>query len=189
MTKAEKKAARRRRSERIRKRAYRARQREQNDGSEPFKFVEPAPSVILPQSQPKPAALDVTAIIARVKAELAAPAALPERSAPPASPAADMPSTLPTVPRMDTFLFNTSQDKFRPSWYSDVDPQGAVIRLGFSPRAVRKSPPIATSGTVQIAHDPGIIFSEAAGHVDIAQREADEATEAERSKGDHTAWR
>jgi hypothetical protein len=178
MTKAEKKAARHRRASREWMRRYRARKAEETDKNEPFKFVEPAASVILPQSQPKPApALDVTAIIARVKAELAAPAA-------------DMPSTLPTVPRMDPFLFDPSTDRWRPSFWQEIDPNPAQIQIGFSPRYVRRNQPIASDGitAVRVAHDPGVTYSEDTGHIDIAAEQAQRDQEANRQTGDHRAW-
>jgi hypothetical protein len=184
MTKAEKKAARHRRASREWMRRHRARKAEATDGAEPFNFEEPAPAVIVPQAtresqvraafQHRPAAPTATAPAPTLHA-----ASLPEL----------MPEPTPRPTRPEPILFNTAQDKFRPSWWSVVDPHGADIQIGFSPRAVRRNPPIALAGTFNTAHDPGILFSEDTGHVDIAAEQVQRAQEADRQRGDHRSWK
>ena len=179
MTKAEKQVSRNRRLSRERMKRYRARQREQNDGNEPFDFDFPAPAVILPQATRE------SQVRAAFQHRPAAPAPAPTL------PAATLPELpdLPAPNRLDPVLFNTAQDKFRPSWWAVVDPHGADIQIGFSPRAVRRNPPVSLSGTFTAAHDPGIVYSAADGHVDIAAEQAQHAQEADRQRGDHRSWK
>jgi hypothetical protein len=180
MTKAEKQALRKRRLARERARRYRARKAAAPDGAEPFNFEEPAPAVIVPQATRES---QVRSAFQHRPAPSAAPA--------PTLPAATLPELpdLPTPNRLDPVLFNTAQDKFRPSWWAVVDPHGADIQIGFSPRAVRRNPPVSLSGTFTAAHDPGIVYSAADGHVDIAAEQAQHAQEADRQRGDHRSWK
>jgi hypothetical protein len=160
VNKAEKKAARHRRASREWMRRYRARKAEATDGAEPFNFEEPAPAVIPTQ---KPAAPEPPA---------------PEWKAPP---------SLPPITRPDPWLFDTLTDRYRPAFW-DAICEPSVIQIGLSPRAVRRTPPIAIADTVQTAVDPGIEFSISDGHRDLAAERAEAAQAAERSKGDFRAW-
>jgi hypothetical protein len=156
MTKAEKKAARHRRASREWMRRYRARKAEETDKNEPFNFVEPAASVILPQPVPAPAA-----------------AAAPEWHAP----------ILPPATRPDPWLHDTSSDKYRPAFWDALGVEPAVIPINLNPRAVLRRPPIVGEGFVQVAFDPGIEYSQAGGHVDIAAQQAELEEQKRRSSG------
>jgi hypothetical protein len=155
VNKAEKQAARHRRASREWMRRYRARKAEDTDKNAPFNFVEPAASVILPQAVPASAA----------------PA--PEWQSP----------TLPPVTRANPWLHDTSSDRFKPAFWDALGGEPAVIPINLNPRAVLRRPPIVGEGFVQVAFDPGIEYSQAGGHVEIAAQQAELEEQKRRSSG------
>lgn len=100
------------------------------------------------------------------------------------------PAEIP-LQRPDPLLFDPATDPFRPAWWAEVDPKPQPIALTTDPRRARRSAPIACDGiqTVTVAHDLGITYSEAEGHIDRAAEKLQQAEDEERKQGDHTSWR
>jgi len=108
MTRAELKAARRRRQNRVAQQNRRAKQ-PKDDGQEPFDLpVYPLPVIVQ---------------------QFATPAVTRQSEA---DAMADAPLSLPPT---DPFMFDRAADKYRPAWVRAMDPNPAPIRLTADPRA------------------------------------------------------
>jgi hypothetical protein len=82
-----------------------------------------------------------------------------------------------------TFSFDPASDRYRPLFWDEIDPSPAPIEITLNPRTVLRNKPITTTGTVQTPVDPGIEFSVAGGHVDIAAEQAQLEEQKRRNSG------